>query len=173
MKLIIASDIHGNVTYTKKLIDLINKINPDNIILLGDLLASYSFDDNFDTYEVATLLNQFTPKIISVRGNCDSYEDNELLCFDNNKNFRTIEVDGITFTLTHGHLFNQYPFLLESEYLLYGHTHYYDLHTNHINPGSVGLPRGGNDHTCVIYENKKIELFSLDSNKIIETKELL
>ena len=38
MKIIIASDIHGSLKYTKKLSELIEKNNPDKIILLGDLL---------------------------------------------------------------------------------------------------------------------------------------
>ena len=38
MKLVIASDIHGSAFWCEKLMDLIEKEQPDRIILLGDLL---------------------------------------------------------------------------------------------------------------------------------------
>ena len=174
MKLIIASDIHGNIIYTKKLAELIDKEQPEKIILLGDLLSSYGMDyDEFDRYEVANVLNKYANKIISVQGNCDGYEDNELLCFDNSKKSQVFEVDGLIFYLMHGHLFNNYLSTIDNTYILCGHTHRYNMEGTIINPGSVGMPRGGNNHTCIIYNNKNISLFDLDDNKIIETRELL
>ena len=41
MKVIIASDIHGNLIYTQSLEELILKENPDKLILLGDYFSSY------------------------------------------------------------------------------------------------------------------------------------
>ena len=38
MKLIIASDIHGSAYWCAKLMELIERENPDKIVLLGDLL---------------------------------------------------------------------------------------------------------------------------------------
>ena len=37
MKYLVVSDIHGSLYYAKKLDEIINKENPDKIILLGDL----------------------------------------------------------------------------------------------------------------------------------------
>ena len=37
MKYLVASDIHGSLFYMKKLSELIDRENPDKIILLGDL----------------------------------------------------------------------------------------------------------------------------------------
>lgn len=175
MKIIIASDLHGHISNTKKLIDLIKKEKPDKIILLGDLLSSYGMDyEEYDRYEVASLLNNYAPIIESVKGNCDSYEDNELLIFNNRENYKEIYIDDIPFSLTHGHLLYDMPFLNdEDSYSLQGHTHYYNLKTRHLNPGSVGMPRGGNPPTCLIYENKIFSLIDLDTNKIIETKEII
>ena len=172
MRLIIASDIHGNVPNTEKLIQAIEKYKPDNIILLGDLLSSYGMDyEIYDRYQVATLLNNYANKIVAVKGNCDSYEDNELFIFNNRENYQDFNIDGIKFILTHGHMYNS--LFNEAEYTLEGHTHYYNLKTNHINPGSIGLPRGGNPPTYILYENKKFYLIDLDTNKIIEEKELI
>lgn len=170
MKLIIASDLHGNIINTQKLIDVINQKQPDKIILCGDLLSSYGMDyDIYDRYEVANLLNNYANKIISVSGNCDSYEDNELLIFNNREIYQKIDIDGIPFIITHGHRYD-IPY---TEYTLEGHTHHYNIKSNHINPGSIGMPRGGNPPTYIYYENKIFYLIDLDTNKIIETKELI
>ena len=37
MKYLVVSDIHGSLYYAKKLDEIINKEDPDRIILLGDL----------------------------------------------------------------------------------------------------------------------------------------
>lgn len=169
MKLIIASDIHGSVSYTKKLCEFIRIKNPDNIILLGDLLRSYHLSDDTNEYEVANLLNDFANKIISVRGNCDTDESNNLLIFDNNKLYKEITIDGIKFALTHGHLLHSLPFLESEEYLLSGHSHVYELSSKHLNPGSVGLPRQNPEHTCLYYENKTFYLINLDDFDTLTT----
>ena len=37
MKYLVFSDIHGSAFYAKKIKELVNKENPDKVILLGDL----------------------------------------------------------------------------------------------------------------------------------------
>lgn len=174
MKLIIASDIHGSLKYTKKLEELINKENPDNIILLGDLLyhgARNALPDEYSTIDVANILNKYSDKIIAVRGNCDSEVDNMVTNFDIMSDYKSIYVDEVNIYLTHGHLIPNYEHLFQDEYLISGHTHVYDLEGKHINPGSVGIPKVNPEHTCILYKDKTFYLINLDNLSIIkETK---
>ena len=175
MKLFIASDIHGSLKYTKKLEELINKENPDTIVLLGDLLyhgARNALPEEYSTMEVANILNKYSNKIIAVRGNCDSEVDDMVTNFDIMSDYKTIEVDGINIYLTHGHLINKYEHLFQNEYLISGHTHVYNLEGNHLNPGSVGIPKVNPEHTCILYKDKIFYLINLENLSIIKETNL-
>lgn len=171
MKLIIASDLHGSLKYTKKLEELINKTNPDNIILLGDLLyhgARNSLPDEYSTMGVANILNKYSNKIIAVRGNCDSEVDDMVTIFSIMDDYKTIDIDGTTFYLTHGHLIDKYNYLFKDKHLISGHTHIYNLEGKQLNPGSVGIPKLHSEHTCILYENKVFKLINLDDFSTIK-----
>ncbi len=171
MKLIIASDIHGSLKYTKKLEELIKKTNPDNIILLGDLLyhgARNSLPDEYSTMDVANILNKYSNKIIAVRGNCDSEVDDMVTIFSIMDDYKTINIDGTTFYLTHGHLIDKYNYLFKDKYIISGHTHIYNLEGKQLNPGSVGIPKLHPEHTCILYENKVFKLINLDDFSTIK-----
>ena len=174
MKLIIASDIHGSLKYTKKLEELIQKENPDSIILLGDLLyhgARNALPEEYSTMEVANILNKYSDKIIAVRGNCDSEVDDMVTEFHIMSDYKVVDIDGVTVYITHGHLINKYENLFRDEYLISGHTHVYNLNGKHLNPGSVGIPKVHNEHTCILYKNKIFYLIDLETmNTIEETK---
>lgn len=166
MKLIIASDIHGSLKYTKKLSELIEKNNPDKIILLGDLLyhgARNALPDEYSTIDVANILNRYSEKIIAVRGNCDSEVDDMVTDFNIMDDYKKIEIDGTLFYLTHGHLINKYEELFNENYIISGHTHVYNLEGKNLNPGSVGIPKVNQEHTCLLYENKTFKLINLDN----------
>lgn len=166
MKLVIASDIHGSLKYTKKLEELINKINPDKIILLGDLLYHGARNDlpyEYSTMEVANILNKYSDRIIAVRGNCDSEVDNMVTNFNIMSDYKSIDIDGLTFYITHGHLINKYETLFKDNYLISGHTHVYNLEGKRLNPGSVGIPKINKEHTCIIYENKTFKIIDLET----------
>ena len=171
MKYIIASDIHGVSEYMKKLDEFITyeQDGLDGIILLGDLLNNYRYYEPKEVEETIELLNKHFPLITCVRGNGDSSYDQERLLFDILTNYKTIELDGITFHLTHGHLF-EYDSKIKDQYAFVGHTHVYNLEGNIINPGSVGLPRHNLEHTCLLYQNHKISLINLDNYDIIIEK---
>ena len=174
MKLIIASDIHGSLKYTNKLEKLIIEENPDKIILLGDLLyhgARNSLPEEYSTMEVANILNKYSDKILAVRGNCDSEVDDMVTNFDIMSDYKSIDIEGTNFYLTHGHLINKYDHLFQNNYLISGHTHIYNLEGKHLNPGSVGIPKINPEHTCILYKNKTFYLINLDNLSIIkETK---
>ena len=142
MKIIIASDIHGSLKYTKKLEELIEKENPENIILLGDLLyhgARNALPDEYSTIDVANILNKYSKKIIAVRGNCDSEVDDMVTEFSIMDDYKVIDIEGTNFYLTHGHLINKYEQLFNDNYIISGHTHIYNLEGKQ--PGSVGIPK--------------------------------
>lgn len=171
MRLIIASDIHGSLKYTKKLEKLIKKYEPDNIILLGDILyhgARNALPDEYSTIDVTNILNKYSNKIIAVRGNCDSEVDNMVLDFDVTKNYKEIKIDGIKYYLTHGHLLNKYSYLFENNFVISGHTHIYNLEGKHLNPGSVGIPKVNPEHSCILYENKIFKFINLENLEVIK-----
>ena len=167
MKLVIASDIHGNYEYTEKLLKYCELKNPDKILLLGDYLNNYYRPDSFSENEVVNLLNRWSALIVGVRGNTDSDNDIAKLNFPIHDEYIEYDIDGLSFYLTHGHLNTRYSNIFADHYCLMGHTHEYDLTGKHLNPGSVGLPRNNQEHTCLFYENKVFYLINLDNFNII------
>jgi len=175
MKVIIASDIHGNLKYVHKLDELIQKENPDKLILLGDVYyhgPRNNLPDEYNPMEVSNILNKYSNKIIAVRGNCDAEVDNMISEFDVSKDYEEIVLDGNKFYITHGHLFDKLENIINDNYVFYGHTHVYDLLNKKINPGSVGIPKVNKEHTVILYENNRLNLINLDNFKIIDFKEI-
>ena len=69
MKVLICSDIHGILFYTKKVEELINRENVDKIVILGDVYYYGPRSIKEDTYEageVKDILNKYADKIIAV-----------------------------------------------------------------------------------------------------------
>ena len=61
MKLLIASDLHGSAWYCEKLLELVEKEQPDKLLLLGDLLYHGPRNDlprEYDPKRVIPLLNE-------------------------------------------------------------------------------------------------------------------
>lgn len=175
MKIIIASDIHGSLKYMKKLEEYIDKINPDKIILLGDLLyhgARNSLPEEYSTMGVANILNKYTDKIIAVRGNCDSEVDDMVTEFDTRADYKEIDIDNHKVILTHGHLLTWLNVIIKDKLVLQGHTHVYNIHGNIINPGSVGIPKEHKEHTCIYYNNKEFNLIDLDTFNTIDKRNI-
>ena len=175
MKVIIASDIHGNLEYTRKLEQLIEKENPDKLILLGDLYyhgPRNKLPDEYNPMAVNEILNKYTDIIIAVRGNCDAEVDDMISKFDITKDYEEITLDGIKFYITHGHLLDKLDNIIKDSYVFYGHTHVYDITSKRINPGSVGIPKTNKEHTVIVYENKALELIDLDNFKVLSSKQI-
>ncbi len=169
MKLIIISDIHGSIPYIKKIEQLINQEQTDNIIILGDILSNTSYQD--DDIIINTL-NKYSDKIIAVAGNCDNSYTASKLNFTLVDSYQKINIDGQNFYLSHGHLNDKYDYLFKDNFLLSGHTHIPHLQGIHLNPGSVGRPRHNTKHTCLLYCTPDFLLIDLDSMQIIEQKRI-
>ncbi len=161
MKLVIASDIHGSAYWCQKLMEEIQKENPDRVILLGDLLYHGPRNDlprDYAPKQVIPMLSGIREKIVAVRGNCEAEVDQMVLPFPCLADYAEILVDGRLFHLSHGHHQNpqNLPPLPEGSIFLFGHTHVKLDETvggiRCLNPGSVSIPKDGS-HSYLIYEN--------------------
>ena len=160
-KTIIASDIHGSAYWCGKLMELIEKENPDRVLLLGDLLYHGPRNDlprDYAPKKVIPMLSALSERILAVRGNCEAEVDQMVLPFPCMADFSVLETEGLSLYLTHGHLWNpdKLPPLKPGTVFLSGHTHVKldDVRggIRCLNPGSVSIPKDGS-HSCLIFEN--------------------
>ena len=161
MKILIASDLHGSAYWCRRLMEEIEKEQPDRIVLLGDLLYHGPRNDlprEYAPKEVIPMLSSLKEKILAVRGNCEAEVDQMVLPFPCLADFSQLFVDGRLMHLTHGHHQNpqNLPPLPQGSVFLYGHTHVkFDQVVDGIrclNPGSVSIPKDGS-HSFLLYEN--------------------
>lgn len=162
MKLLIASDIHGSAYDCRKLMDAIAAVNPDRVVLLGDLLYHGPRNDlprEYAPKEVIAMLSGIADKLLCVRGNCDTEVDQMVLPFPILSDSLLIYDGKRMLYCTHGHHVtpDAPPALPEGAVLLGGHTHVAEERDcgrfRYVNPGSVSIPKGGTDRGCLVYEN--------------------
>lgn len=180
MKLLIASDIHGDIECAKKVFEVYKQECCDKILLLGDLLYHGPRNDlptNYAPKAVIELLNINKDKIIAVRGNCDTEVDQMVLDFPILANYAYLSLDGLSVFATHGHLYNtnDCPPLRQGEILLHGHTHIltcieFGNKNCYLNPGSVTLPKEGNPQSYMIYENRCFSIKDFDGKTLLSRK---
>ena len=174
MKLLFASDIHGDLDSTVTILDVMKNENPDKLILLGDILYHGPRNDlpkSYNPKAVISLLNEQKDHIIAVRGNCDAEVDQMVLDFPIMSDFRYMEADGIRMFLTHGHHYDEEhpPRMSRGEILVHGHTHIpkcnkFGNENYCLNPGSISIPKGGNPRSYMIYENKTFTIKSTEGD---------
>lgn len=161
MKLLIASDIHGSAYWCGRLMEEIERENPDRVILLGDLLYHGPRNDlprDYAPKQVIPMLSGIKEKIVAVRGNCEAEVDQMVLPFPCLADYAELLVDGTLFHLSHGHHQNpeNLPPLPEGSVFLFGHTHVkLDKMVGGVrclNPGSLSIPKDGS-HSYLICEN--------------------
>lgn len=162
MKWLIASDIHGSAYYCEKLLATFQKEQADRLLLLGDLLYHGPRNDlpkGYDTKAVTAMLNALKDKITAVRGNCDAEVDQWVLEFPMLADYTIIRENNVSIFATHGHLFheNSLPSQIDGSILLHGHTHipHCNQHENYVcmNPGSVSIPKEGQPHGYMVFED--------------------
>ena len=161
MKFVIASDIHGSAHWCGRLVELIEKEQPDKILLLGDLLYHGPRNDlprGYAPKQVIPMLSRYQDKIIAVRGNCEAEVDQMVLPFPCMADYALLVADGTTFYLTHGHHASpdDLPPLEPGSIFLSGHTHVKMDEVRGgircVNPGSVSIPKDGSN-SCMVWEN--------------------
>ncbi len=177
MKLLIASDIHGDADCCRQMLEMASREGAEKILLLGDLLYHGPRNDLPQGYapkEVIDLLNANAEKLLCVRGNCEAEVDQMVLkipVMSTTAAFYDSEAD-LTLFMTHGHVYSpeNLPPLSPRTVFLSGHTHLQGLtmigDQPCLNPGSVSLPKGGNEKTAMTYENGVFEIKTLDGRPI-------
>ncbi len=178
MKLLIASDIHGDFESAKAVFSAAEHEGAEKILLLGDILYHGPRNDLPKTYApkaVIELLNQNKDRILAVRGNCDTEVDQMVLDFPILADYAYLSLDGLTVFATHGHHHNTNtpPALLSGEILLHGHTHVlkcekFGNDNYYLNPGSVALPKENNPRTYMVYENRTFTVKDLDGKTVLK-----
>ena len=169
MKYLIVSDIHGAIDSAEVVIDRFVEEKCDYILCLGDILYHGPRNDLPEFYkpkEVIKLLNEYSDKIIAIKGNCEAEVDQMVLNFKINDSL-DMNINGLNCHLEHGHHLDE---TLEGDYskydvILYGHTHIPDNtfkgKTLLFNPGSITLPKNGSKRSYAIWDNKKITLYDI------------
>ena len=178
MKLLICSDIHGDINGAKKIAEIHEKEKCDKIIVLGDILYHGPRNDLPEAYDpkaVITLMNSLKSEIIAVRGNCDTEVDQMVLDFPILADYSYVLTDGIVLFITHGHNFgseNLPPMLNHGDVIVHGHTHVLKAEKiekgiYYVNPGSVSIPKNGNPRSYCIYENRNFTIYDFDGNELV------
>ena len=180
MKLLIASDIHGDLDSVRRLLSIYLKEECDKILLLGDLLYHGPRNDlppSYNPKAIIPLLNENRGNILAIRGNCDTEVDQMVLDFPILADYICLSLDGLTVYATHGHKYNTQtpPPFVNGDILLHGHTHLLSCEefgngNYYLNPGSIAIPKGGNPASYMIYDNRCFTIKDL-SGKIISQKQ--
>lgn len=153
MKILVISDVHGNIKLMNKIIEDNNDV--DLRIFCGDLQKDDKsiLKKNFDYF---------------VTGNADYFKLDEI---------KEIEIEQVKILLTHGHLFETFwekinfdklyklGELLKVKLILHGHDHLSVIEEKNqiirFNPGSITYPRGSNKASYGIIEIEKDKIISL------------
>ena len=180
MKLLICSDIHGDLAGCSAALNAFEIEGADKMLLLGDILYHGPRNDLPTTYNpkaVINVLNANRDIILAVRGNCDTEVDQMVLNFPILADYICLSLDGLTVYATHGHKYNtENPLPLNrGDILLHGHTHVlkceeFGNKNYYLNPGSVSLPKEGNPKTYMVYEDRTFTVKTLSGEVVFEKK---
>ena len=172
MKLMIASDIHGDLECAERLVAAYRESGAERLVLLGDILYHGPRNDLPSGYApkgVISLFNSIADEIICVRGNCDTEVDQMVLDFPLLSDYSYIMADGLCIFATHGHKYSEKnpPKLKAGDILLCGHTHIpaaveFGDGNFYINPGSVSIPKNDSERGYILYENREFTFRTLD-----------
>jgi putative phosphoesterase len=179
MKVLFASDIHGSFYYANLLVEKFKNGNFDKLLLLGDILYHGPRNDlpkDYNPKKVIPILNEIKDKIICVQGNCDAEVDQMVLEFPILRE-ACVEIDGINYYLTHGHVHNpNSPINVNDGVVLYGHSHVINIENvgpvYYINPGSTSIPKEKLIHSYGVIENRKVSIKNLLTDEVVLSVQL-
>ena len=116
-------------------------------------------------------------RFLCVRGNCDAEVDQMVLEFPIEADSLALFLGGRMAFVTHGHLFNTEnpPKLCPGDLLIHGHTHVqamdpFGQDNLYLNPGSVSLPKEGNENSYMTYEDGLFTIKAMDGRPIRSTR---
>lgn len=167
MKIAFVSDIHGVPSTLEAALKVIETLEPDRIVLLGDLLyhgPRNGVPDFYDPVKVARILNGVKDRLVAVRGNCDAEVDQMMFEFPMMSDYALLDAGTERFFLTHGHLWNEWklPPVGMGTVLAHGHTHIPELKKldcglTIFNPGSISLPKGGSSRSFGFFDGQELK----------------
>ena len=177
MKLMFASDVHGDFDCARAMLEAFRAEKAENLILLGDLLYHGPRNDipaGYAPKKVIQLLNGAKNHLVCVRGNCDTEVDQMVLEFPILADYMLIFERGRRLFITHGHHYNTTtpPLLSEGDVLIHGHTHVLTVTPfgnglTYLNPGSVSLPKENNPRSFMIYEDGLFTIKDFEGNTLV------
>jgi putative phosphoesterase len=181
MKFFVASDIHGALAQTEKILAAFESEKADYLLLGGDYLnhgPRNGLPEDYAPGKTAELLNRYADRIIGVRGNCDSEVDQMLLEFPMMNDSAMIFLQGRRCFLTHGHLYSpetllrRKPALPAGSVFIFGHTHVpvleYAGEILLLNPGSPTAPKAGSKAGYALLCENSVVLKTLEGEPVIE-----
>jgi len=175
MRYLVFSDLHGDSMCLKDLLNVYNNGSFDMMLCLGDILYHGPRNDlpeGYNPKECIKLLNEYKDKIIAIKGNCDAYVDQMVLDFYIHDEYE-LTLNGKRIIMTHGHIINPDHYLNISDgVVLYGHTHIHKMDringAIYLNPGSVSLPKGGQEKSYAILDDNSFEVFSFNGKSLLK-----
>ena len=183
MRLLIASDIHGSLAAVRSLRAAAERLNPDMLVLLGDILyhgPRNRLPEEYAPAEAALRFREWLAErslpLMCVRGNCDAEVDVVQMPFKM-PDEAWLDVDGHKIFACHGHHLPDrppIPQLPAGTIVLRGHTHIPRGETidgiSFWNPGSLSLPKGGFPKSYGIYQNGIFQVLDKKGNVILSHK---
>ena len=181
MKLLIASDIHGDAVACRRLLDVFDASGAERLVILGDILYHGPRNDlpaGYAPRAVISMLSDYADRLFCVRGNCDTEVDQMVLPFPILSETALLLVDGRTWFAAHGHrtganpTAGDQPKLPRGSVILTGHTHIPTLSENAdgillLNPGSTSIPKGGYPASYALYEDGRFSVRALENDTVI------
>lgn len=173
MKIIIGSDIHGNIKAFKLFYSYAISHNYDKIILLGDY-NKIMFGSSEDNEQLEYMLSLIKTKLVLIKGNCDKhslYKNKLNLIFDYKESF-----DKYNIYCAHGDKKIKFGNFDNKNLtiVLTGHTHInrVSLENNvlYVCPGSIGSPRDCTNGTFATIENDSVSIIDLSFNCLTTQK---
>jgi putative phosphoesterase len=180
MKIMAASDIHGDYDSAKAVIDAYKSSGADRLVLLGDLLYHGPRNDLPPSYapkKVIELLNSVKDELLCLRGNCDTEVDAMVLEFPILADYAWLCIGSLRIFATHGHKFNTQtpPPLKKGDILLHGHTHVscaipFGNENLYVNPGSAAIPKENTPRGYVLIDESEISFRTLNGEEFKNVK---
>ena len=159
--LLITADIHGSTTALKAIADRVRSQRVEQVLIAGDLCPST--DPLFMHY-----LKRL-PNLTLVRGNSDNTYHFDQVRMTLPPLVRTLEYQGRTITLTHGHLEVSFT---KGGIVITAHTPVPHLHADEentlwVNPGSPTSPRSNTGSTYALLDQEGVGIYHLRDHSLL------
>lgn len=181
MRMLVASDLHGSLPALEFLVNRARELEPDLLLLLGDLVyhgPRNPLPEGYNTsalLQASAMLDALPCSILAVLGNCDAEVDLSLLPFRVSQD-AWLRVDNCDIYACHGHRIPEnppIPGLKPGMAVLRGHTHVPRAESaggiHFWNPGSLSLPKEGFPPSYGIYESGVFRVFSIDGRELFSS----